>query len=182
MQLETYTAKQRKTEHNGLTDKHIKWTHPSDQNLLRTKPVLLQLVRAIHISLTCLATALRLTVQEDRLTRLGHNKHVDQLSDNTKDKLDPEDPVETRKVFLLALDTACDKTTDKRAHGSTGHGRKHNKSNSILLIVDIEQVGNNAERNTATGRAETTEETGCNQVLKVGSKPCPHLCAVDEEQ
>ena len=144
--------------------------------------MVLQLIRTIHVGLTGLAAPLRLAVQQDRLTCLRHNKHVDQLRDNTKDKLDPEDPVESRKVLLFALDTTRDKATNERAHGSASHGRQYNESNSILLVIDVEQVSNNAERDTATGREETTEETGCDEILKVGRKACPHLRAVHKEQ
>ena len=143
---------------------------------------MLQLIRAINIRFARFTALLRLTIQKNRLTRLRHDEHVHKLRDNTKDELDPEDPVESREIFLLTLHTTGDETTNKRTHGSTGDGRQHNESNGILLIVDVKQVGDNTERDATTSRTQTTEETCRNQVLKVGRKSCPHLRAVDEEQ
>lgn len=171
----TYTAEQRKTQHDRLTSKHVKGTEPSNENLLGTESVLFQFIGAVNVRLTSLATPLSFTVEKNGLTGLWNNAHVHKLCDNTENELNPENPVQSREVFLLTFNSASDKATNEGADGGTNHRRQYDECNSVLLVVDLEQICDDTKSDTATGREETTEETCTNHIIEVWSETSPNL-------
>ncbi|GFF46003.1 hypothetical protein IFM46972_07935 [Aspergillus udagawae] len=81
-----------KTEHDRLTQEHLKGPAPDSQYVLGVQPGRLELVRAVDLVAGPAATS-RLAVDKDRGACFRDEEEMQSLGDSAEDQLHPEHPV-----------------------------------------------------------------------------------------